>query len=211
MRMDSKGFTLVEILVGLAISAIVLTAIYQTYHSQQKAYVVQEQVAVMQQNLRAAMYIITSELRMAGYDPSGKASAGIVAGQWTAGSVHFTKDVDSNGTINAADGSLEDVTFFIDGNRRLIRRETTSQVVAENIDALNFFYLQADGTTQATALEDVRSIEVTLVARSARSEMGYTDNTIYKNQQGETVYTAGGDNNRRILLTTQVKCRNLGL
>ena len=49
------------------------------------------------------------------------------------------------------------------------------------------------------------------VARSARSEMGYTDNTIYKNQQGETVFTAGGDNNRRILLTTQVKCRNLGL
>lgn len=211
MKINSKGFTLIEILISLAVSAIVLTAIYQTYHSQQKAYIVQEQVAVMQQNLRAAIFMISSELRMAGYDPSGTTDAGFVAGEWSAGSLHFTKDVDSNGAIDSADGSNEDITYFVDANRRLIRKETTDQVVAENIDALNLVYLQADGTTPATALEDIRAVEITLLVRSNRSETDYHNNFIYKNQQGDTIYTAGGDNVRRTLLTTQVKCRNLGL
>lgn len=211
MKMNNKGFTLIEILVVLAISGIVLGAIYQTYHSQQKSYIVQEEIAKMQQNLRAAMFMITSELRMAGFDPSGSTSAGIVPGQWTATSLQFTKDVNSDGTIASTDGSNETVRYWIDGNMNLIRTESTNQIVASNIEAINFYYLQEDTTTQATVVEDIRSIEVTLVARSGRSEEGYTNPFIYQNQQGQTILAHGGDNVRRMLLTTQVKCRNLGL
>jgi prepilin-type N-terminal cleavage/methylation domain-containing protein len=78
MRNDhEKGFTLVEFLVAIGISAIVLAAIYSVYYAQQKSYVVQEQVAEMQQNLRAAMYIMAREIRMAGYDPTGRGVAAI--------------------------------------------------------------------------------------------------------------------------------------
>lgn len=218
MQRDQKGFTLLEILVGMAVASIVLTSIYQTYLSQQKAYVVQEEVAAMQQNLRAAMLMMAGELRMAGYDPSGKANAGIVSvsnsgnGAYT---INFTKDLNGDG---ATDDPDENVTYLLDtanGVQVLGRRNPTSSIpVAENIDALNLVFLDADNNviaSPATAIGDIRSIQITLVARASRSEINYVNNFVYENQQGTVVYTPGGDGLRRMLLTTQVKCRNLGL
>ena len=43
---SSQGFTLIELLVAMVISLIVMTAIYSSYHSQQRSYLVQEQVAI---------------------------------------------------------------------------------------------------------------------------------------------------------------------
>ena len=60
-------------------------------------------------------------------------------------------------------------------------------------------------------INDIRSIEITLVARSARSEQNYTNNFIYRNQQMQTVFGPAGDSIRRSKLTVAVKCRNLGL
>ena len=76
--MKNKGFTLVEILVALALAGLVMTAVYSTYMIQHKAYVVQDQVAAIQQNLRAAMYMMELDFRMAGYDPEGKANSGLI-------------------------------------------------------------------------------------------------------------------------------------
>src|SRR3989339_279506 len=78
IREREMGFTLVELLVSMAIAGIVMASIYSSYYSQQKAYVIQEQVAGMQQNLRAAMYHLERDIRMAGYDPTGKAGSGII-------------------------------------------------------------------------------------------------------------------------------------
>ena len=55
---DRKGFTLLELLIAMALSIIIMAAIYSTYYSQQKSYLVQEQVAAMQQNLRAATFYL---------------------------------------------------------------------------------------------------------------------------------------------------------
>jgi type IV pilus assembly protein PilW len=71
-RERESGFTLVELLVAMVISLVVMAAIYSTYHSQQKSYLVQEQVAAMQQNLRSAMYNMAREVRMAGYGRDGE-------------------------------------------------------------------------------------------------------------------------------------------
>ncbi|MCD6187012.1 MAG: prepilin-type N-terminal cleavage/methylation domain-containing protein, partial [Desulfuromusa sp.] len=58
-----SGFTLVELLIALAISGVLMTAVYATFQAQQNSYLVQEQVAEMQQNIRAGMDIMVSELR----------------------------------------------------------------------------------------------------------------------------------------------------
>ena len=50
----NKGFTLIEILVSLAILGIVLAGIYSVYNMQHKSYIVQEQVTEMQQSERIA-------------------------------------------------------------------------------------------------------------------------------------------------------------
>lgn len=66
MTKDIKGFTLIELMVALAILSIVIAGIYTIYNSQLKSYIVQEQVVDSQQNLRIAMNIISRDIRNAG-------------------------------------------------------------------------------------------------------------------------------------------------
>ena len=68
----SKGFSLIELLVGLVISSMVMAGLYRSVINQQKAYAIQDEVTDMQQNLRNAIDRLTREIRMAGYgvDPS---------------------------------------------------------------------------------------------------------------------------------------------
>ena len=66
-NLTNKGFTIVELLVAMTISLVVMGAITYTFKSQQDSYIVQTQISSMQQNLRAAMYMLTQDIQMAGY------------------------------------------------------------------------------------------------------------------------------------------------
>jgi prepilin-type N-terminal cleavage/methylation domain-containing protein len=66
-RLNNEGFTLVELLVAIVLAVVIMAGIFRTFKSQQDAYVIQDQVAAMQQNLRGAMYLITRDLQMAGF------------------------------------------------------------------------------------------------------------------------------------------------
>jgi len=63
----SKGLSLTELLVALVVSSFLMAAVYRTFISQQKTYVVQEQVVDMQQNVRVAIGRMMREIRMAGF------------------------------------------------------------------------------------------------------------------------------------------------
>jgi type IV pilus assembly protein PilW len=62
-----NGLTLVELLIALALSSLLISALYQVLINQQKIYSAQDQVADMQQNVRIAVGQMTREIRMAGY------------------------------------------------------------------------------------------------------------------------------------------------
>lgn len=62
-----KGFTLIEILIALAIMSIVTAAIYQVFISQQKTWLSQDLITEMQQNSRVAIDSVSRDLLMAGY------------------------------------------------------------------------------------------------------------------------------------------------
>ncbi len=49
-RLSNQGFTIVELLVGMVVSLLAMGAIYSTFLSQHKSYLVQGEVAAMQQN-----------------------------------------------------------------------------------------------------------------------------------------------------------------
>jgi prepilin-type N-terminal cleavage/methylation domain-containing protein len=66
-KAKNQGFTLVELLVAMAIATVILTAIFSTFKSQQDSYVVQSQLAMTQQNVRGAMQLISRDIQMAGY------------------------------------------------------------------------------------------------------------------------------------------------
>jgi len=63
-----NGFTLVELLVALAITGMVLAAVSNLFISSNKLYTVQSKVSNVQQDIRAAMSIMARDIRMAGYD-----------------------------------------------------------------------------------------------------------------------------------------------
>ncbi len=213
-----RGFTLVELLVTMVISGVVMAGIYTTFAAQQNSYIVQSEVAALQQNLRAAMYNLKREIRMAGYNPAGTADAGILSAG--SGSIRVSMDLTDDAGTGDPDGDVGDldetVTYSLsdtdgDGLNDLVRQTGGTPVMAaEHIDALNFVYLDGNGAVTG-ALDDIRSIQITVVARTGRPIRGYTNSVTYRNQQGDAIYTAPGDRYRRNVLTAQVKCRNLGL
>lgn len=62
-----KGITLIELLVALVISSILVAGLYRTLIGQQKTFNVQDQTVDMQQNMRAAINRMMTEIRMAGF------------------------------------------------------------------------------------------------------------------------------------------------
>ena len=227
-----KGFTLVELIVAMAVTLVVMAAIFVTYKSQQDSYVSQEQVAEMQQNLRAAFYMMARDIWMAGYDPTGDAGGGMVVAN--ANNINFTMDITGgeNDAINNDgdsqtdepdehyDGVItnpgDDITYSLvdldgDGDLDLVRNDLSgNQILANNIDWLDFEYLDWQGNVTAT-LGEIRSIQITLVARAGRTDREFTNNRVYQNQQGTRSYTAPGDNFRRRVLSTTIRCRNMGI
>ncbi len=64
----SYGFTMVELMIAMVIASIVAAAIVMAFDSQEKSQVNQHLVVEMQQEARAALYLMQKDIRMAGYD-----------------------------------------------------------------------------------------------------------------------------------------------
>jgi type IV pilus assembly protein PilW len=197
----SRGFTLVEILVALAISSIVISGIIYSYSGQQKSELSQTQLVEMQQNIRAAMYIMTMEIRMAGYDPHRAFSAGITnAGDGSNGNpltfTYVENDTDSDpGTLTTIEYDLFD--SLSDGDDDIGRKKhpDNRQAIAENIQSLTFSYLDSDGAV-LTAPVDLNAIRAVRIDIIAGLDAGAVDHTI-----------PGAERS----VSAVVKCRNLGL
>jgi type II secretory pathway component PulJ len=74
----SAGFTLVDILVGLGLAAVIMVIVVGIFTTMAKSYTTQNVAADVQQITRAAVELMAQEIRMAGFDPSGGAHAAIV-------------------------------------------------------------------------------------------------------------------------------------
>jgi len=188
-----RGFTLIELLIAMALALIVITSLSSAFISQRKIYAAQEQVSEMIQTARAAMDMIISEVRMAGYDPTGSAGAGIVSA--TSNSINFTLDITDDAGTGPPDGdtgdSNENVTYSlytVDGIQKLGRKSkatAVNQPVAENIEDLQISQIG-------------NSINVSLIARTTKPDPNYSHPTY-------------GDGYRRYTLTSYVTPPNLGL
>ena len=71
------GFTLIELLVAMAVSLVVLFGVLNLFDNSQRSYVVQEDVAEMQQNVRIGKMFLERDIRMAGAGISNFSYGGI--------------------------------------------------------------------------------------------------------------------------------------
>jgi len=192
LRNNRDGFSLVELMIAMAVGLVVLGAMYSVFTVQHKIFTTQEDYVELQQSLRAAMEMMTREIGMAGYNPTGTSGAGIVSA--TSNSINFTLDITDNTGNGPPDGdtndSNENITYslYTSGGAQKLGRKSTAgaanQPVAENITALSFAY----GTGN-------RVITVTITGRTAKPDPSYPLNNGY----------------RTLTLVSRVTPRNLAL
>jgi type IV pilus assembly protein PilW len=217
-QIPNNGFTLVELMIALAISSLVLSGIFALFHKQVKTHNTERQVVSMQQNLRTAVSFMERDIRMARYDPTGSGLFNIATANRA--QLQFLSD---NATEDGAVSDGENITYALDNDAdgngiadgspcNLVRiindaAEPTgwrTDIVARNIDALNFDYFDpavspVDSLTDRTAapwqvpagqIPNIRSIRVSIVARSGENIpalfVRHTDNKIYRNRPRDT-------------------------
>lgn len=152
IQRNNYGFTLVELVVAMAVTFIVAGAIFATFRAQQMAYITQREVVGMNQNLRSAAYFIARDLRMAGHDPSWGADATILIAD--EGTFQFQADLDGDGNIQNneiityaltndadSDGVADGLPCHLGRDVGVAPNNTGLQIIAENIQAIDFEYM----------------------------------------------------------------------
>jgi type IV pilus assembly protein PilW len=202
-----NGFTLVELLVAMALASFLLAGGLSVFTYSNQTYTTEGEVVGAQQTVRSAMQIMTYEIRMAGYVPLAARSALGAYEQLeeaTATAMTFLADPNSDGIPEKVRYALSGTTLTRESkewNGTAFAAQTGVVTLAENITALNFQYTYADGTQGVPASSvdrgKVRAVTVTLVGRTEHPDPKYTafDGTHYRYRT----------------LTSEVRMRNMGL
>jgi type IV pilus assembly protein PilW len=176
------GFTLTELMVAMGIGMVVLAAVTTTFMAQAKFYSAQEQINEMQQNSRGALDIITRELKMAGYKPNGGTFDGVT---YDTSQLMIQADLDGNGGISTSGSANEQISYAYDSTNKQITRKIgtgTNEVLADNIIAFAFSYLNSSGTTTTTS-SNIRQVAISITARTAKPDPNYSSNNGYRTYQ----------------------------
>lgn len=201
------GMTLVETLVALAISSLIVGAVYSVFETHQRIALRQSQTSLMHQELLSAASLIAEELRMCAFSPTGSPAFGFShrpgtgkpdSGRATTDSaVYCTLDWNADGIVNESGaGSLrEHVGFRLnvadDGSPRkvpdnVLRKYDTGAVAwqpfATNIGNLRFTYYDSRGKAIGDPGARTRDIggvrvEITAIPSPSRLNLGIGNRT----------------------------------
>ncbi len=143
IRNNKGGFTLIELLIAMAISTVVMTAIYSAFQAQLKSHVTQQKVVEMHQNARAAMFVMEREIKMSGYDPLESDVPKITSARINF--IEFTMDTtggEADGLDNDGDGLTDEADENADKQtddaleqiRYFISNDADNDGIADSLD-----------------------------------------------------------------------------
>ena len=180
-----KGFTLIELMIAMAVGLVLLAAVYSVFLVQNKELRNQEQITEMQQNARMAMEMMSRDLMMAGYGPStltrctgttpttkpaSSPYSCLGIGVANINFVSLSADLNGNGVLTDAGENLTYDRYESptgSGNYALGRTSNgTKNPVVDNVSALTFTYYKADGTV-TDDLSLIRNIKISITTRTA--------------------------------------------
>ena len=193
IRNGSSGFTLIEILVGLAIFSLIITLLVSSKIRQTNQGVTRQQAVEMQQTVRSVILLMTNEIRQAGYNPHykdyrpGISSANASALRFTLVASNDSVDNNGDGTVDE-DGEFETIAYGLqdadgDGDTDITidYNGSGAQLVAENISSLNFSYFDETGAALALPVADpgeIRSIGISVTVTTDINQLARSsDNT----------------------------------
>jgi prepilin-type N-terminal cleavage/methylation domain-containing protein len=186
----SAGFTLVEVMMCVAIISIVFGTIYRSFDIFSRSYTTENVKAGVQQKTRIGIDLMTRDIRLAGLDPLGSANAGFIADGTNTSSIQFSADHNYDGDL---DDPFENITYALNGNILEQTSDLGSGSVAatllDNVTDLTFTYLDATDTTLAAPIQvdEIRTVLISLTLQRP----------------------AGRDEPVSRTYTTRIRCRNL--
>jgi len=181
---NTAGFTLVEMMVALAIGMVVIASVAGTFRAQTRQNKAEEEISQLHQNVRGALDIISRELMQAGYKASGGSVTGVT---YSTTQLLIQADLDGNGAIdNTSNSTTEYIIYAYDSTNQQITRKLgsggTSYMVADNITQFTFSYLDASSAaTTTTSL--IRKLTISITGQTAKPDPSYSTNNGYRTYQ----------------------------
>ena len=213
------GFTLVDILVGLAMASVLMVAMVSLFTTMGRSYTTQNVAADVQQVARGGIELMIQEIRMAGLNPTGSAAAGIVDSFDKADGFHgdhdgliaptdannlaFTMDADMDGRIDHCTDDSGGCSAEDDNvNNELIAYRINNGALEKYMGAgadwvdltennvSNLSFTYYDETGAVTTARDaIRTVEISMTVQLPAGRGGTVGRTY----------------------STRVRCRNIGL
>jgi type IV pilus assembly protein PilW len=194
----SAGFTLIEVLVSIAMISIFSAAAMAVLIPLSRSYTATDVASSAQQVVRMAVEVMANDIRLAGLDPLDQADAGLQEANAT--SIRFTcdrvnvvaGDTEANGQID--NDNFENINYYFEPateslNLRLYSGapvQTTQQLV-NNVTNLEFRYFDEAGLVTGD-LDLIRSVQISMTVEEDAGNGGTVERSY----------------------TTRVLCRNLG-
>ncbi|HOP06646.1 MAG TPA: prepilin-type N-terminal cleavage/methylation domain-containing protein [candidate division Zixibacteria bacterium] len=187
-RFNSKGYTILELLISLAMTSVIALAGYKFYASMHNSALTQEEISDLQQNSRNVLQEIARTARMAGYKVGGHTPYEI-SGDSLAIYFNQTQPVDTVLFFleDYADADMMTVNGLTESNRpKRLMRKVNSDAAIPYSDLVRSISYNAPTSN---------SLEITLVVQTSKADESFVRNS------GVRTYT----------FTERVIMRNLNL
>jgi type II secretory pathway pseudopilin PulG len=135
-----KGYTLVEMVISIAVGMVIIAAIYAAVNMGQRSTVNVERKVAAHQDARAALELMSLEIQMASFNPTYATGVWVAPGDCTPGSgnqnyggiqvatdssICVEADVNESGVIGGTNNPNEVITYTYDStNNQYITRST---------------------------------------------------------------------------------------
>lgn len=192
-RAATRGFTLIETLITVAILAVVLGGVYQLFLVGYRTQAVVSTDSSFLDNARRAVDAMAKDLHVAGLDPTGAGvfgfrDSGGFAPVATEARILFSLDEDRDGTLDA--NALERVGFLLNGTTLVRTMDGVNPAaglppVARDVASLRFEYFDASDnpipnppgatyTLTAAQRRNIRRIRVTVTYSGTAGSLART-------------------------------------
>src|SRR3990170_3905742 len=204
-RRGEGGFSLVEVLIAIAVTAVVAAAVYSVYNNFFRQSTSQDITVEAQQNARAAINMMERELVNAGY---AAATADVIT-EATANSVEFIyTDPETDTTLSATAGDRLKVKYWLQttgGIQYLVRKADNlsdggvgpTEEVAPYVNSLAVTYYDINGS----------QVAYTSTQANRNTVKFLTINLVTQTRMDIPGTTAPGP----FMLETHVRLRNIGV
>lgn len=179
MKIKNAGFSLIELLVTIAVLSVVSGAAISMMYQSQFVYTEQSQMAATSQNLRSALDQVVRVIRQAGSDPLETIAVPAIA---VLGTGHVQVSSDLTGSIASStgnslesvgdpDGTLsslgEIVTFRFDSDNEQLFMDMGygEGVLAENISEFNLTFFDDAGNSTSVD-QDIAFVRISMTGRT---------------------------------------------